>query len=188
MMGHFIIGLSFNEYINICRPDDDDTEIRACPENTSIFYISNMQYLITAFAFCISKPFKSPIYTNYFLTFFMIFAFLYSCFIILFPFKFTSNLLQLYNFDNPHDSFIDERRDDVDDESLYIYKNTIIKYYIQAICIANLIVSYLFEKVIVPCMTSIWNKRKIKKLKLLKEQKSEQALNMKQLFLCSDFY
>ena len=80
---HFLVANMLDNYKNICLPDEDNTDILACPDNTAVFLISNMQYLITAFAFSISKPFKSPIYTNYYLTFFMIFAFVYSCVIIL---------------------------------------------------------------------------------------------------------
>ena len=173
-------------YGEVCQPDDEGTDIRACPDNTAIFLISNMQYLITAFAFSISKPFKSPIYTNYYLTFFMIFAFAYSCVIILWQNPLLSKLLQMYNFDNPEDSFKDSRRDDLDEEGLYVYKDSQIKYYIQGLAILNFIVSYIFEKVIIPSTTAIWNAKKIKKLRELKQRESEKALTMQQLFQISE--
>ena len=173
-------------YGEVCQPDDEGTDIRACPDNTAIFLISNMQYLITAFAFSISKPFKSPIYTNYYLTFFMIFAFAYSCVIILWQQPLLSKLLQMYNFDNPDDSFKDSRRDDLDEEGLYVYKDSQIKYYIQGLAILNFIVSYIFEKVIIPSTTAIWNAKKIRKLRELKQRESEKALTMQQLFQISE--
>ena len=146
-----------------------------------------MQYLITAFAFSISKPFKSPIYTNYYLTFFMIFAFGYSCLIILWPHKFISKLLQMYNFDNPEDSFFDDRREEIEDkETYYQSKDTQIKYYIQGLAILNFIISYVFEKLIVPATTALWNARKIRELKELKQKESENALSMQQLFQISE--
>ena len=145
LAAHYIVVYMLEDYENICQPDDYDTDILACPDNTSVFLISNMQYLITAFAFSISKPFKSPIYTNYYLTFFMIFFFFYSCFIIVFPNKLSVDLLQLYNFDDPENSYKDDRRDDIDDEDLYIYKDTQIKYYIQGLALLNFIISYIFE-------------------------------------------
>ena len=197
---HFLITRKlksiYDDYENICDPDYEGTDIRACPDNTGIFLISNMQYLITAFAFCISKPFKSPIYTNYYLTFFMIFAFVYSCVIILWQHKFFSNLLQMYNFDHPEDSFKDSRRNetytddgepiDPPDDELYIYKDTEMKYYLQGYAFLNFVISYIFEKVIVPSTTAIWNAKKIRKLKELKKKESEQALTMQQLFQISE--
>ena len=176
-----------DSYYNFCDPDDDGTDILACPDNTAIFLISNMQYLITAFAFCISKPFKSPIYTNYFLTFFMIFAFVYSCVIILWQLPAFSKLLQMYNFDDPNESFVDDNReDDPPDEEIYIFKDTEMKFYIQGLALLNFIISYVFEKVIVPSATAIWNAKKIRKLKELKQKESEQALTMQQLFQISE--
>jgi cation-transporting ATPase 13A3/4/5 len=186
LAAHYILVYMLEDYENICQPDDDDTDILACPDNTSVFLISNMQYLITAFAFSISKPFKSPIYTNYYLTFFMIFAFVYSCFIIVFPNKLSVDLLQLYNFDDPENSYKDDRRDDIDDEDLYIYKDTQIKYYIQGLALLNFIISYIFEKVIIPATTAIWNARKIRQLRDIKRIQSEQALTMQQLFQISE--
>jgi len=175
-------------YDNVCRPDDEGCDIIACPDNTSVFLIANIQYLITAFAFCISKPFKSPIYTNPYLTFFMVFAFVYSCVIILWQHKFLSNLLQMYNFETPEDSFVDEvRKEEIADiDNYYVFKNDSIKYYIQALALTNFVLSYLCEKLFVPYTTFIWNARKIQKLKELKQRESEQALTMQQLFAISE--
>ncbi len=44
-----------------------------------------MQYLTTAVAFSISKPFRKPIYTNYLLCAFTIFSLAYSVYIIVDP-------------------------------------------------------------------------------------------------------
>ena len=186
---HFLVSTRLKDCGDICEPDDEGTDILACPDNTSIFLISNMQYLITAFAFSISKPFKSPIYTNYFLTFFMIFAFGYSCMIILWPHRYISKLLQMYNFDNPYDSYFDKRRGEIPEDKIehyYDYKDSTIKYYIQGLAILNFIISYVFEKIIVPTTTACWNARKIRKLRELKQKESEHALTMQQLFQISE--
>ena len=186
---HYLVVTRLKNYKNICDPDDEGTDILACPDNTSIFLISNMQYLITAFAFSISKPFKSPIYTNYYLTFFMIFAFGYSCVIILWPHRNISKLLQMYNFDNPYDSYFDKRREGIPErfkDHYYVYKDSTIKYYIQGLVILNFIISYVFEKIIVPTTTACWNARKIRKLRELKQKESEHALTMQQLFQISE--
>ena len=48
----------------------------------------------------------------------MLFGLVYSCVIILWQKDFISHLLQLYNFENPHDSFWDERRKGYDEKAL----------------------------------------------------------------------
>ena len=116
----------------------------------------------------------------------MIFAFAYSCVIILWQNHFFSNLLQMYNFDNPNDSFKDDRREDLNEEGIYDFKDTQIKYYIQGLALLNFVISYIFEKVIIPSSSAIWNAKKIRQLKVLKQKQSEQALTMQQLFQISE--
>ena len=208
---YYIVRLKLDNYDNTCEPDSEDTEIRACPENTSIFLISNMQYLLEAFIFCVSKPFKSPIYTNYFLTFFLIFGFIYSCLIILWENKFFAQLLQMYNFDNPEDSFeADDEEgeeegggeeeeeggqqggDQEGEEEVHhtkvdpSFQDTKIKYLIFGWAILNCIVSYVFEKAVLPATTAIWNAKKIEKLREKKAKETEKALTMQQLFQISE--
>jgi hypothetical protein len=52
-----------------------------------------MQYLITAVAFSISKPFRKPIYSNYLLCIFMVLAFAYSIYIIVDPDEYSRDLI-----------------------------------------------------------------------------------------------
>ena len=189
---HLLPVYLLNNYINVCLPDSDETEILACPDNTSVFLISNCQYFIAAVAFSISKPFKSPIYTNYFLTFFMILALIYSTIIILWPTSFTCNILQLYNFDNPRDSYLDERRDDWNPENeeppefsedeYYSFQNTTIKYYIYILAALNFATSLIFERLIVPAFTNIWNMKKLDKLRQRKKVENENNFTMQELF------
>ena len=215
-VGHLLPVYLLKDYKNVCLPDDEGTEILACPDNTSVFLISNVQYFITAVAFSISKPFKSPIYTNYFLTFFMILALIYSSIIILWPTQFTCNILQLYNFDNPEESYYDERRHDFDEpepeaqgegetdgeaeaetegqgeeeeegidftkEEYYSFQNTTIKYYIFGLSVLNCIVCLIFERIIVPAFTNIWNMRKLEKLRQRKKVENEKNFTMQELF------
>ena len=191
-VAHLLPVYLLNNYINVCLPDTDESEILACPDNTSVFLISNVQYFIAAVAFSISKPFKSPIYTNYFLTFFMILALIYSTIIILWPTKFTCNILQLYNFDNPHDSYLDERRDDWNPENeempdfsedeYYSFENTTIKYYIYVLAVLNCVTCLIFERLIVPAFTNIWNMKKLDKLRQRKKVENENNFTMQELF------
>ena len=202
LSAHFLVENMIKDYVNFCLPDEDNCEILACPDNTAIFLMSNMQYLVTAIAFSISKPFKSPIYTNIYLTLFMLFGLVYSCVIILWQKDFISHLLQLYNFENPHDSFWDERRKGYDEKALreeeeedrlvilpeerFKFQDNQIKYYIQGLVLIYFAVAYVFERLIVPATTSIWNARKIEKLRELKKRESEKALTMQQLFQLSE--
>jgi hypothetical protein len=55
-----------------------------------------MQYLITALAFSISKPFRKPIYTNYLLCFFLLICISYSFYITLQPDKYSRKFLDVF--------------------------------------------------------------------------------------------
>ena len=73
-------------------PLDEKDDVTPCYENTvlsflikAIFLIANVQYLITAVAFSIGRPFKKPIYTNLSLSLFLIITFAYSYYLILSP-------------------------------------------------------------------------------------------------------
>lgn len=54
-----------------------------------------MQYLITAIAFSISKPFRKPIYTNSILCIFLFLSVGYSTYIIIDPDKFSIKLMDV---------------------------------------------------------------------------------------------
>ena len=147
-----------NWYQNKCNNADDTVD--PCQDNTVIYLVSNMQYLITAFAFSISKPFRKPIYTNLWLTLFMIFAFAYSVYIIVIPDKYSREILDLVDFT---------------DEDVYF------KFYILGITFINFVVSYLTEALIVPSMTRCYTKAKIAKLReKAKDPEFEYTLNQLQ--------
>ena len=177
------------DYENICDPDSEGTEILACPENTAVFLVSNAEYFIAAVAFSISKPFKSPIYTNYFLTFFMILALIYSSIIILWPTKFICRVFQLYSFDDPYDSYYDDKRDDFEGvegkkfkDIYYSYSNSTLKYVILVLVILNFIIAMVFERIIIPAFTNIWNMTKLNKLRRRKIVEDENNFTMQELF------
>ncbi len=75
-----------------------EKDVYECPENTVLYCISHMQYLITAFVFIISKPFKKRFYTNKPLTIFMFVIFIYSIFLIINPDSFSIKALSLFDF------------------------------------------------------------------------------------------
>ena len=133
-------------YVKVCYTDDNDVGI--CPDNTVLFLVSNMQYLIAAISFTISKPFKKDFYTNFLFTGFVFLAFIYSVYIIIIPDKYSRKLLQIYNFKENNDG---------------IHSN-FFTVFILIVTLVNLIVSYLIEKMIIPLITKKWEKNIINKL------------------------
>ena len=129
--------------ITDCKLDGDGLP-DMCPLNTVIFLISNIQYLISALAFTVSKPFKRPFYTNIYLTGYLLFSFVYSAYIIIGPFEdFSRKNLLLFDLN------------DID---------KILKFYIFIMVLINLITSYFYEKKVLPFLIKKWNKYKLKKL------------------------
>ena len=125
-----------------------DIDVYECPENTVIFLIGTIEYLTVAYVFIISKPFKKNFYTNIPFTIFILAWFIYGFFIILNPDDYSMNLLSLFNFSDILKQYSDE------------YFNIIIFI----ICVSYFIVSFILEKFVVPILTNLWNKRKIKEL------------------------
>ena len=121
----------------------------------------------------------------------MILALIYSTIIILWPHKNICKIFQLYSFDNPRDSYYDERRDDFDEEEefeelYYSYKNPNIKYFILAFAIINFVIALIFERLIVPAFTKIWNTMKLNKLRKRKLVEDEKNFTMQELFQLSE--
>ena len=145
----------------MCKLTEKD--VFECPENTVIYLISHMQYLITAFVFIISKPFKRRFYTNYPLTIFIIFTFIYSIFIIINPDKYSRYALSLFDFEHE-------------------FSDGYFQVIIFLICLSNFVVSYFVEKVVVSYLNKLWYKRKNKILvdKKLNESGFELTLGQMQ--------
>jgi cation-transporting ATPase 13A3/4/5 len=135
-------------------------DIIECPGNTVIFLISNIQYLITASVYIISKPFKKPFYTNWVLTFFLITSLFYSFKLIINPDYYSSYYLQIYDWKE---------------------KEGNIKMYLVIICICNFIISYISEKIILPILIKYWNIYKHQKKKENKNKDIEYTLNELQI-------
>ena len=125
-----------------------DIDVFECPENTVIFLIGTIEYLTTALIFIISKPFNENLYTNIPLTIFLIAWFFYCFFIIINPDDYSMNLLSLFNFNDILKKYSDD------------YFNIIIFI----ICVCYFIISIIVEKIVVPILTNLWNKRKMKEL------------------------
>ena len=124
-----------------------EKDVYECPENTVLYCISHMQYLITAFVFIISKPFKKRFYTNKPLTIFMFIIFIYSIFLIINPDSYSRKALSLFDFE---------------DQKNHEFSDGYFPVVIFLITILNFGVSYVCEKAIVPSLTNCWYKRKMR--------------------------
>ena len=146
------------KYYNYGEYADCSSEpLEPCYDNTVLFSISNAQYLLTAVAFSMSKPFRKPIYTNPLLTIFIMLTITLSLYIVVNNDWITNEYLYLIPFDG--DDFY--------------------KYYIIAIIVLNLAIAYFTEAVIVPFFKKKWNDRQLRKMaKKISKAESEYNLNM----------
>ena len=124
-------------YKNTCT--NESATIGTCQNNTVIYLVSNMQYLITAFAFSVSKPFRKPLYTNVLLTLFMIIAFAYSVYIIVIPDKISRKILQIFDFNTIENNDANN-----------------FKYYLIGFTLINFCLSYITESALIPAMTKCY--------------------------------
>jgi magnesium-transporting ATPase (P-type) len=53
-----------NDYVVCIQKEEVDDEDPPCSDNTALFLVSGMQYLITCMCFSVSKPHRKPVYTN----------------------------------------------------------------------------------------------------------------------------
>jgi cation-transporting ATPase 13A3/4/5 len=129
-----------NWYVNTC--EDDDNTVFACSDNTALFLVGNMQYLISAISFSMDYPYRKPFYTNSALVMYLVIALFLSIYFIVGPAGWVKKLLTLDDFEDPN-----------------------FKYIILAICIVNFIVDWCVEKFLIRWI-EIWeSKRKIKNIK-----------------------
>ena len=114
-----------------------------CYEQTVLFFIANFQYLITCMAFSIAKPFRKPIYTN---------KAYFACVIALFLFN---TLLVYLPADNSVASeFNLEPFQTKDGTSYYSYK-----YWIGFGILANSIMTYAVEKLVINVLTRSYDEK-----------------------------
>ena len=151
-----------NDVVDCVLTEDGNPE--SCALNTVIFLISNMQYLITAFVFTISKPFKKPFYTNIYLTLFLFFSFAYSVYITIGPFEdFSKEKLILFDLNELYEK---------------------LKLIVLIMILGNFVCAYLCEKIVVPCLSKCWNKYQLSKL-ISKGKKINFEYNLEQLQVIS---
>ena len=156
-----------------------------CVENTSVFDISFIQYLITAIAFCRGKPFKEKIFKNPFLFIYIIIMTLYCEYIFFHIDFFSRNYLKIIAFPDSkqnityHKQFGEDYEDYSEDDSDNPQWMFEFKYYIILISLINFVLAIIFEFYIIPFFNRWWTKNKIVKLKKEIEIKEIDAdLNM----------
>ena len=127
-------------YYNFCKCRGE--KVLECYDNSTIFLVSNMQYLVSAISFSISYPFKKSILTNHLLCICLIIAFVYSAYLIINPDSFSMALLDLAEI--PSYEF---------------------RYLLLGLTVINCIVCYLVERFFVPLIGRVWKKKKYENLK-----------------------
>ena len=131
---------SRNWYVSTC--EEDGSTVFACSDNTALFLVGNMQYLISAISFSMDYPYRKPFYSNCGLVMYLAIALFISIYFIVAPAGWVKKLVTLDDFEDPK-----------------------FKYVILAICVVNFVVDWCVEKFIIR-LIEIWdNKRKIKNIK-----------------------
>jgi len=86
-----------DDYI-VCVPAQSlDSDDPPCTDNTVLYLVSMMQYLVCCLALSESKPFRKPIYTNYWFFGAVILIMAYQVFTVLAANQFNSDLFDLVN-------------------------------------------------------------------------------------------
>ena len=112
----------------------EEEELVSCYENTAVFLVSNVQYLISAISFSITYPFKKSIFSNYLLIIGLLLGFGYSAYLILKPDRFISNLLLISEF------------------RTFGFRTELL-----VVCTGNYVASYLTESYLVPLLYRKYN-------------------------------
>ena len=131
---------SRNWYVSTC--EEDENTVFACSDNTALFLVGNMQYLISAISFSMDYPYRKPFYSNWGLVMYLVIALFLSVYFIVAPAGWVKKLVTLDDFEDPK-----------------------FKYVILGICVVNFVVDWCVEKFFIRCV-EIWDhKRKIKNIK-----------------------
>ena len=135
-----VLAYTHSWYRNTCYSEDE--WVTACEDNTVFFLISNTQYLTVAIAFCVAKPFRQPIYTNWMLVLYLISIFGYTTWVVLNCDSFSQWLFTLYSFEDIDKGF---------------------KYWLFLVICVNGVVCVLFEWVVMARVKNCWDEYVVKK-------------------------
>ena len=129
--GRLVLKATNSWYENTCETEGED--VSPCEDNSVFFLISHFQYLTTALAFSVSKPFRKAIYTNWLLMVYLVAVFFYSIWITINCDSWSKDLFDLFTF--PKKNF---------------------KYYLFIVICINFVVSIFCEWVIMGYIRNCW--------------------------------
>lgn len=131
--------LYLQDFYTQLDPSDNIEENYYCYENTTLFLISNFQYLAICIVFSIGKPWKKPAYTNIYLTVVFCVLMAFSVYIIVYPAEWAR-----YITDTKHLDFS-------------------FRMELLGVCIGYLAIAYLYERGVVNFLDYLRDKRSNRK-------------------------
>ena len=141
-----------------CETEGDD--VIACEDNSVLFLISHFQYLTAAITFSVSKPFRKPIYTNFWLMGYLILIFFYSIWITINCDDWSLDLFTLFEFSDEN-----------------------FKYYLFLVICINFVVSIFCEWVLMGFVRTCWEnktisdyKKKVEKYRVNPDNEEEYSI------------
>jgi hypothetical protein len=161
----------------ICDFDEDDKPY-PCHENTIIFLLSLYQYLGSAIAFFVSKPFRQRLYMNWLVMIYLAGAYFYCIWITINCDSWSKNLFDIYDLEK-RGSIDDEEEDGEEEvgeeegEEEMVEEEDIIeggkkmKYWILLIAGINTIINIVFEWVVMKLVNNCYE------LSLIRSYKKE---------------
>ncbi len=149
--GREVLKATNSWYENTCETEGED--VSPCEDNSVFFLISHFQYLTTALAFSVSKPFRKAIYTNWLLMVYLVAVFFYSIWITINCDSWSKDLFGLFTF--PKKNF---------------------KYYLFIVICVNFVVSIFCEWVIMGFVRTCWEGVEIRRYRN-EVKKSEQDVD-----------
>ena len=162
----------------ICDFDEDDKPY-PCHENTIIFLLSLYQYLGSAIAFFVSKPFRQRLYMNWLVMIYLAGAYFYCIWITINCDSWSKNLFDIYDLEK-RGSIDDEEEEDGEEEvgeeegeEEMVEEEDIIeggkkmKYWILLIAGINTIINIVFEWVVMKLVNNCYE------LSLIRSYKKE---------------
>ena len=160
--------------------DGVDNDKVPCLENSVIFYVAFVQFLFVGIILITSAPFKKPVYTNLILLFFLIIAIFYVFYIIVYNDPFSENQLKVKLF--PDDEIKSQYQEKFGEDKKKFYKPKYFmpfKYFLIIYCVINIIVCFLFEKIVVSYLIKNWSRKQFNKNKeAIRKKEIEPTLDL----------
>ena len=184
LLGQILIGVIFQYggyyylkhkfmWENLCIVGEEG-DPEPCPENTIIYIINQFQLIFSAITLYKSKPFRRSILTNKILMLYLATGIIFTIYITIFDNERLKYAFDLFDFEMYEEE--SKNNDEIIDKNhkrggKHYY---MIKYYLLIISFINMIVTVLFEWVIVGIAKNYWWKKKSQKYKeKIKNEKSE---------------